>query len=86
MVQEAYILYRTVSSNDLKRSQKRSVQGGWKKASKCGGIGFKRRTEWLTKVNTPEMSRERYTVTTIRLVSRRALVPSENGFSGGWRK
>lgn len=59
-----YILYRTVNSNDLKRSQKRSVQGGWKKNSKCGGIGFRRRTEWLTKVDTPEMSRERYTMTT----------------------
>lgn len=63
LVQEAYILYRTVNNHDLKRSQKRSVQGGWKKASKCGGIGFKR-TEWLTKVDTPEMSRERYTMTT----------------------
>lgn len=51
------------NTDDLKRSQEKSDQGGWKKASKYGGIGFKR-TEWLAKVGIPEMSRERYIMTT----------------------
>jgi hypothetical protein len=66
------------NTNDLKRCQERSTQGGWKKASKCSDIGFKR-TEWLAKVDSPEMPRERYLMTTHQIYKESQRLVSVHG-------